>query len=282
MGAFATLIVATATGLAQASTIPDATYYNAVNVIDRIGNLHSQNTDQPTAGLHVQGEQIGLPFPVFWNGTTNNNYNVPFLNTAIRAGTSVEGSTQTTLTYYVEFTGNTPTVSVGVKGYGETSADEIDATAGTAHAGDDQATVLMYMTLANDPRLTQVFRESANTDVASNPGSHLFSLDQEFTVNTNTLYQVFMTAYTSASDMHWASAYLDPYFTVPDGYSIMTSAGIGNSPAPAPIPVALPLFTTGLGALGLLGWRRKKAAAPAARTTRFNRPAPAVPCSAAG
>jgi len=28
-----------------------------------------------------------------------------------------------------------------------------------------------------------------------------------------------------------------------------------------PLPAALPLFATGLGALGLLGWRRKKAAA---------------------
>jgi hypothetical protein len=28
-----------------------------------------------------------------------------------------------------------------------------------------------------------------------------------------------------------------------------------------PLPAALPLFATGLGALGLLGWRRKKRAA---------------------
>jgi hypothetical protein len=30
------------------------------------------------------------------------------------------------------------------------------------------------------------------------------------------------------------------------------------------LPAALPLFATGLGALGLLGWRRKRQAAPAA------------------
>ena len=34
--------------------------------------------------------------------------------------------------------------------------------------------------------------------------------------------------------------------------------------APAPLPAALPLFATGLGVLGLLGWRRKrKAVSPA-------------------
>jgi hypothetical protein len=30
---------------------------------------------------------------------------------------------------------------------------------------------------------------------------------------------------------------------------------------PVPLPAALPLFATGLAGLGLLGWRRKKAAA---------------------
>jgi hypothetical protein len=32
--------------------------------------------------------------------------------------------------------------------------------------------------------------------------------------------------------------------------------------SPTPVPAALPLFATGLGAMGLLGWRRKRKAAP--------------------
>ena len=31
-----------------------------------------------------------------------------------------------------------------------------------------------------------------------------------------------------------------------------------SPPLPTPIPAALPLFATGLGALGLIGWRRKR------------------------
>jgi hypothetical protein len=36
---------------------------------------------------------------------------------------------------------------------------------------------------------------------------------------------------------------------------------VGQIPQ-APLPAALPLFATGLGALGLLGWRKKRKALP--------------------
>jgi len=39
---------------------------------------------------------------------------------------------------------------------------------------------------------------------------------------------------------------------------------VAAAAAATPLPAALPLFATGLGALGLLGWRRKKKAVPLA------------------
>ena len=36
---------------------------------------------------------------------------------------------------------------------------------------------------------------------------------------------------------------------------------VGGTPNATPLPAALPLFASGLGALGLLGWRRKRKAA---------------------
>jgi PPE-repeat protein len=39
-----------------------------------------------------------------------------------------------------------------------------------------------------------------------------------------------------------------------------TSIVIATAPSATPLPAALPLFTAGLGALGLLGWRRKRTA----------------------
>ncbi len=59
------------------------------------------------------------------------------------------------------------------------------------------------------------------------------------------------------------TASIDPYFTYPSNYSLLISSGVGNAPASStpstPLPAALPLFATGLGALGLFGWRRKGA-----------------------
>jgi hypothetical protein len=50
--------------------------------------------------------------------------------------------------------------------------------------------------------------------------------------------------------------------TGPGGYGMETeffSPGVATTPLPA----ALPLFATGLGAMGLLGWRRKRKSAAA-------------------
>ncbi len=52
-------------------------------------------------------------------------------------------------------------------------------------------------------------------------------------------------------------------FSTPNGVFLTSSLGgeFGNVPTSAtPVPAALPLFATGLGALGLLGWRRKRKA----------------------
>jgi hypothetical protein len=46
------------------------------------------------------------------------------------------------------------------------------------------------------------------------------------------------------------------------GKASLTISLIGEGiEATTPLPAALPLFASGLGALGLLGWRRKKKAA---------------------
>ena len=53
----------------------------------------------------------------------------------------------------------------------------------------------------------------------------------------------------------------DVYYKISVGSGDIALTGSENSQTP--LPAALPLFATGLGALGLLGWRRKKKAATA-------------------
>jgi hypothetical protein len=52
------------------------------------------------------------------------------------------------------------------------------------------------------------------------------------------------------------------FFTngVPVGNVLLGSLTMTDPPAPTPLPGALPLFGGGLGAMGLLGWRRKRKA----------------------
>ena len=56
--------------------------------------------------------------------------------------------------------------------------------------------------------------------------------------------------------MHGAQTSWWTFFCAGDGFSFDYAAI-----APTPVPPTLLLFATGLGALGVLGWRRKKAAA---------------------
>ena len=62
----------------------------------------------------------------------------------------------------------------------------------------------------------------------------------------------------TGSDVLSIAAYNNKSYYYVDDVSISG----GTTPPTVPLPSALPLFATGLGALGLLGWRRKKRAAP--------------------
>jgi hypothetical protein len=59
--------------------------------------------------------------------------------------------------------------------------------------------------------------------------------------------------------------FIDPIITIdptfPDANLFSLAFSPGMDTLPTPLPAALPLFATGVGALGLLGWRRKKKAA---------------------
>lgn len=107
-----------------------------------------------------------------------------------------------------------------------------------------------------------------------------FSGEVPLHLTPGTLYQIVIQAQaTGYAPDGSASALADPHFFLdpsldptftgnPSDYSIILSNNVGNGFPPGfgpivtqvPAPSAPPLFATGLGALGLLGWRRKRKA----------------------
>ena len=84
--------------------------------------------------------------------------------------------------------------------------------------------------------------------------------DQTFSFTTNGALIIFNTSNDPSVPTGGVipSGEISLFLTLPDGLSITPT------PTPTPLPAALPLFATGLGALGLLGWKRKQATTVAA------------------
>lgn len=98
-----------------------------------------------------------------------------------------------------------------------------------------------------------------SSDCSATSFSGTFSLS----ATAGTQYKIHLAATAEGIDA-FASVdpyiFIDPAFVNAANYQIDVSDGVGNAPAATPLPATLPLFATGLGALGLLGWRRKKQA----------------------
>jgi hypothetical protein len=179
--------------------------------------------------------------------------NVPSIS-ATATGTSVFD----TLTYYVEFATPAGTehnaINVGVQ------SSVVLSGVSAFPASNFEAQVLI--TGSSPGGLTPL-----DLDVACAPACTQ-SWNAPIPFYENQQYSVFMKVELSPGAGVTASGSADPIFTPPlfdiDGNAITveTSDGIGNnSPVgTTPIPAALPLFATGLGGLGLLGWRRKRKA----------------------
>ena len=193
-------------------------------------NSDTSVSDGGTAVATVQGNQS--PFPSVT--ATAQITNVPQFNRLIDAGANIQ------LIYYIEVVGPTGFVSVDMTANGTLSFP------GSSSGSDQLSVGGSPLTL---PDVT---------------GS--FTVNHTYSLFANQPIEVLIraAANTQGNQLQTVTAYLDPFFfidpsvTNASAYSIITSEGIGNSPATTPLPAALPLFVTGLGAMGLLGWRRKQ------------------------
>jgi hypothetical protein len=168
---------------------------------------------------------------------------------------------------------------------------------GTLNAGGPFATASIDLRAFINAALVSELTSSVNTTAppscsssfsgGSGCGSSLFAsgglttaqlsvpLDQPILVQLRLDADVTASAPLSASSVIFGNSLdfpigaalfnLEPGVTVnaPDSFVTNNIFAPPGTVAATPVPAALPLFVTGLGALGLLGWRRKKRAAVA-------------------
>jgi hypothetical protein len=99
----------------------------------------------------------------------------------------------------------------------------------------------------------KLFGTSSGSGTASGTGTATLTLDFVFTGGTG--------LFAGATGNAKATGTITQ--TSPTTESITNGSYTGTLEVVTPLPAALPLFATGLGALGLLGWRRKRKAAAA-------------------
>jgi len=214
---------------AQTSPFPPATYIESINAEPII-----------TTGLpSLSGGGLG------YSASTLNDLSVPSISVQASAdapmSTNVEAAASVTLNYSIEFLGNTSTVPVTVNLSGN-----VDFTGtGTNEGGDAQATIG-----------TVDFLTTCVT-VASSDCSRSFSDDSQYIFNTNVVYSVQLSAgvtvISEPGNPESASAFVDPTFGVPTGYSVVTSAGIGNG---VPEPSTWAMMLLGFAGLGFVAYRK--------------------------
>lgn len=255
-------IIAAAASLISANAeaapvpLPTAEYYNAA-VVTLPNSLQFFDGGFVPTSAHID-ESVYPGTPWNWGFSTSNNYGIPRISASAQAGPGVKGAAGSDLTYYVMFSGAVGDIQVNVKASGAASANGENILNGYGH-NDAYAWFEIAPYFSNGGTGSVIASGSAFSygGGGSSSGLQTFSFDQSVTFTANLVYQISMNTYAEAWDDQIATAYLDPIFFAPAGYSVLTSPGIGNGVAVTPIPAALPLFTSGLGALGLLGWRKR-------------------------
>ena len=237
---------------ASAASLTGATYDISISL-----TKNSSATVTPDPISSSDGTNLSASDSFKNSGSTTNNYSVPSLSANAASGAcpflgTCAANVFDQLTYYVEFsttTGSSLSIPVGVKSSTSLFSSNGDLAGYNAEVEIGIAGTLLFLS-----------------------GNQSFNSSISFTENVP--YQVFMQVVLNPSGVDssgngtTASGSADPHFTPPlfdsagNAITFEIFDGIGNnSPVGAtPIPAALPLFATGIGALGLLGRRRKRKA----------------------
>ena len=144
---------------------------------------------------------------------------------------------------------------IDLTGTSNSPAEGVQQTVATSIG--QQYTLSFYVGNVNN--VGGIFGTTSTIDVDIN-GSQVLAAENSCTSCTTTLtWQLFTTTFT-ATGTSTVLAFLngDPSNDTSNGLDNITLNA--TTIPPTPLPAAFPLFATGLGALGLFGWRRKRKA----------------------
>jgi hypothetical protein len=122
----------------------------------------------------------------------------------------------------------------------------------TVSLGSGQSLASLTFSFLSNP--SNVFAVVQNTCPGSSSSSFTCGVEIDFSPASLGIANGTYGANYSFSDISGGST------VVTLGRVLLSVTGIGSAATTAPLPAALPLFATGLGALGLFGWRRKRKA----------------------
>jgi hypothetical protein len=242
-------LLATADVSAKATTLPDFT-----SIVSVIYNDPATTTITDPSNVSVpnaSGSVATLPF-------------VDIQTTSTALGSFLGGQSATAfLTYYFSVTGGTVGTAVTV--------DVLTNLMTSASAEPVPGSTAFYA--FSEINVGPTLEETVCTDTAQCSNSQ-FNGTLQLTVNSGDVVQVHFEV-ISESNVQFtgtASASADPMISIdpatldPQLYSIILSDGVGNGLAPTttPLPATLPLFAGGLGLVGYLTRRKKRAQISAA------------------
>lgn len=222
---------------ANASTIQPAQYFTHLTLsaplpIGTIG-LPNDSTAQTNRSFSALGATLSV----------TNDFDVPLLQASASVPTGIGGTAQSILNYFIRVDGPGSTVMVNLQALGGIN---ISATSGIANANLHVGGLNVSKSYI-----------SCNSCIF---GGATLNVNETLQFTTGQVYSIQMQALLNGISGGVASAFIDPMFTVPLGYTIDISENIGNSVAQVPLPAALPLFATVLAGGALVTWRRKKRA----------------------
>jgi hypothetical protein len=173
------------------------------------------------------------------SGSTRIDQKFPSVSATATTVSGSEVISETDLTYTAVIEGPTGTVSVNVQAKGGVSGD-IGTTDGSAD-----------LVIAGSGLNVE--------EAAVFGGSTSFSLNSDYVFETNSVYEVEMEAGMNPAISGSGNAFVDPMFTLPPGYTLALSPGIGNSLPPIPESSTWAMMLVGFAGLGFIGYRRAKA-----------------------